>query len=56
MFLYALNHLVGYDAWTMDELKGYGSAKSGGYTTICHGLHPLRALSATDIPKLRYLA
>jgi dihydroxyacetone synthase len=36
MFLYALNHLVGYDAWTMDELKGYGSAKSGGYTTICH--------------------
>jgi dihydroxyacetone synthase len=39
MFLYALNHLVGYDAWTMDELKGYGSAKSGGYTTICHG-HP----------------
>ncbi|KAI5275946.1 hypothetical protein E4T47_01051 [Aureobasidium subglaciale] len=35
----ALNHLVGYDAWTMDSLKGYGSAKTGGYTTICHG-HP----------------
>ncbi|KAH6889219.1 Transketolase, thiamine diphosphate binding domain-containing protein [Thelonectria olida] len=39
MFLYALNHLVGYDNWTMDELKGYGSAKTDGYTTICHS-HP----------------
>ena len=39
MFLYALNHLVGFDAWSMDELKGYGSAKVDGYTTICHG-HP----------------
>ncbi|THY19000.1 hypothetical protein D6D00_07860 [Aureobasidium pullulans] len=39
MFLYALNHLVGYDLWTMDELKGYGSAKTDGYSTICHG-HP----------------
>lgn len=39
MFLYALNHLVGYDAWTMDEIKGYGSAKLNGYTTLCHA-HP----------------
>lgn len=39
MFLYALNHLVGYPNWTMDELKGYGSAKTGGYKTICHA-HP----------------
>ena len=39
MFLYALNHLVGYDNWTMDELKGYGSAKTDGYKTICHA-HP----------------
>ncbi|THV70159.1 hypothetical protein D6D28_05372 [Aureobasidium pullulans] len=39
MFLYALNHLVGYDLWTMDELKGYGSAKTDGYSTICYG-HP----------------
>ncbi|KAK3942517.1 putative dihydroxyacetone synthase [Diplogelasinospora grovesii] len=39
MFLYALNHLVGYDAWTMDEIKGYGSAKTDGYTTLCHA-HP----------------
>ena len=39
MFLYALNHLVGYDAWTMDEIKGYGSAKTNGYTTLCHA-HP----------------
>ena len=39
MFLYALNHLVGYDAWTMDQIKGYGSAKTNGYTTLCHA-HP----------------
>ncbi|OBT68936.1 hypothetical protein VE03_01289 [Pseudogymnoascus sp. 23342-1-I1] len=39
MFLYALNHLVGYDAWTMDQIKGYGSAKTNGYKTICHA-HP----------------
>ncbi|KAJ0137081.1 Secondary metabolism regulator LAE1 [Fusarium oxysporum f. sp. albedinis] len=39
MFLYALNYLVGYDNWTMEELKGYGSAKVDGYTTISHA-HP----------------
>jgi dihydroxyacetone synthase len=39
MFLYALNHLVGYDNWSMNEIKGYGSAKLDGYTTICHA-HP----------------
>ncbi|KAL7792542.1 putative transketolase [Trichoderma ceciliae] len=39
MFLYALNHLIGYEVWTMDELKGYGSAKINGYTTISHA-HP----------------
>ncbi|KAJ4136574.1 hypothetical protein NW768_004191 [Fusarium equiseti] len=39
MFLYALNHLVGYDSWTTDEIKGYGSAKVDGYTTISHA-HP----------------
>ena len=39
MFLYALNHLVGFDNWTMDELKGYGSAKTNGYETLCHA-HP----------------
>lgn len=39
MFLYALNHLVGFDDWTMDELKGYGSAKLNGFTTLCHA-HP----------------
>lgn len=39
MFLYALNHLVGLDNWTMAQLKGYGSAKINGYTTICHS-HP----------------
>lgn len=39
MWLYALNHLVGYDDWTMDEIKGYGSAKTNGYSTICHA-HP----------------
>lgn len=39
MFLYALNHLTGFDDWTMDEIKGYGSAKTDGYKTICHA-HP----------------
>ncbi|KAF4553586.1 Dihydroxyacetone synthase-like protein 3 [Elsinoe fawcettii] len=39
MFLYALNHLIGIDAWTLDELKGYGSAKMNGFTTLCHA-HP----------------
>lgn len=39
MFLYALNHLTGFDNWTMDELKGYGSAKTNGFTTLCHA-HP----------------
>jgi dihydroxyacetone synthase len=39
MFLYALNYLVGYPNWTIDELKGYGSAKTNGYKTICHA-HP----------------
>lgn len=39
MFLYALNHLTGFDNWTMDEIKGYGSDKTNGYKTICHA-HP----------------
>lgn len=34
-----MNHLVGYDAWTSDELKGYGDAKLNGYKTISHA-HP----------------
>lgn len=39
MFLYVMNHLVGYENWTMDELKGYGAAKMNGFTTISHA-HP----------------
>lgn len=39
MFLYALHHLTGFDDWTMDEIKGYGSAKTDGYKTMCHA-HP----------------
>ena len=39
MWLYALNYLTGFENWTMDEIKGYGSAKTNGYTTICHA-HP----------------
>lgn len=39
MFLYALNHLVGFENFSIDELKGYGSAKTDGYQTICHA-HP----------------
>lgn len=34
-----MNHLTGYDAWSMEELKGYGDAKVNGYTTIAHA-HP----------------
>ncbi|KFY49666.1 hypothetical protein V496_09887 [Pseudogymnoascus sp. VKM F-4515 (FW-2607)] len=39
MFLYVMNHLVGYENWTMDELKGYGAEKTNGFTTISHA-HP----------------
>ncbi|EON68436.1 hypothetical protein W97_07760 [Coniosporium apollinis CBS 100218] len=39
MFLYTMNHLVGYNVWTMEQLKGYGAAKLNGYTTISHA-HP----------------
>lgn len=39
MFLYTMNHLVGYEAWTMDELKGYGNAKLNGFKTLAHA-HP----------------
>ena len=39
MFLYALSHLVGFENWTMEEIKGYGSAKLNGYSTLCHA-HP----------------
>lgn len=39
MFLYALNHLVGFENFTMEQLRGYADAKLNGYETICHG-HP----------------
>ncbi len=39
MFLYALHYLVGYEKWTLDQLRGYGDAKLGDYTTMCHA-HP----------------
>ncbi|OJD29686.1 dihydroxyacetone synthase [Diplodia corticola] len=39
MFLYVMNHLTGYDVWTMKELKGYGSGKENGFHTLCHA-HP----------------
>ena len=48
MFLYALNHLVGFNDWTMDELKGYGSAKLNGYTTLCHA-HPEREIPGVEM-------
>lgn len=38
-FLYVMNHLVGFDVWTMDELRGYASPKTNGYHTLSHG-HP----------------
>lgn len=30
LFLYVMNYLVGYDAWIIDELKGYASPKENG--------------------------
>lgn len=36
MFLYVINHLVGYKEWTMDQLKGYGDAKENGNQAISH--------------------
>ncbi|KAF9883048.1 hypothetical protein FE257_004302 [Aspergillus nanangensis] len=48
MFLYVMNHLVGYDAWTTDELRGYGSPKTGGQSTLCHA-HPEIECPAIEI-------
>ncbi|KAI3399106.1 hypothetical protein diail_7685 [Diaporthe ilicicola] len=48
MFLYVMNYLVGYDAWTIDELKGYGSPKENGYHTLCHA-HPERQAPAVEV-------
>lgn len=48
MFLYALNHLVGFDNWSMDEIKGYGSAKLNGYTTLCHA-HPENEIPGVEV-------
>ncbi|KAJ0108815.1 hypothetical protein J7T55_011306 [Diaporthe amygdali] len=48
MFLYVMNYLVAYDAWTIDELKGYGSPKENGYHTICHA-HPERQVPAVEV-------
>lgn len=39
IFLYTLNHLTGYDAWTTAELTGYADAKLNGHETLAHG-HP----------------
>lgn len=48
MFLYVMNYLVGYDSWTIDELKGYGSPKENGYHTLCHA-HPERQAPAVEV-------
>lgn len=48
MFLYALNYLVGYNNWTLDELRGYGSAKLNGYKTICHA-HPENEVPGIEV-------
>jgi dihydroxyacetone synthase len=48
MFLYALNHLTGFDNFNMDEIKGYGSAKLNGFTTICHA-HPEIEVSGVEV-------
>lgn len=43
-----MNHLVGYDAWTMEELKGYGSAKLNRSSTLCHA-HPEIECPAVEV-------
>lgn len=43
-----MNYLVGYDAWTMDELKGYGSAKLNRSSTLCHA-HPEIECPAVEV-------
>ncbi|KAI1359134.1 Transketolase, thiamine diphosphate binding domain-containing protein [Xylaria arbuscula] len=48
MWLYALLHLTGFDNWTMDEIRGYGSAKTDGYETICHA-HPEREIPGIEV-------
>ena len=48
MFLYALNHLVGYRNCTMDGIKGYGSAKTNSYKTICHA-HPAIEVPGVEV-------
>ncbi|EED20738.1 transketolase, putative [Talaromyces stipitatus ATCC 10500] len=48
MLLYALNYLVGYDAWTMEQLKGYGSPKPKGYKTMAYG-HPERESPGIEV-------
>ncbi|OAA65405.1 transketolase [Niveomyces insectorum RCEF 264] len=48
MFLYTMNHLVGYAAWTMDELKGYGNPKLNGFTTLAHA-HPEIECPAVEV-------
>ncbi|KIW38634.1 transketolase [Exophiala oligosperma] len=38
-FLYALLHLTGYEAWSVEQLRGYTHPKEKGYVTLAHG-HP----------------
>lgn len=57
MFLYAMNYLVGYDAWTIDELKGYGDAKldglkAAGKVSVCRSLARTK-LSCPATPKIQ---
>lgn len=48
MFLYAINYLVGYDAWTLEELKGYASPKPNGFKTMAYG-HPEREFPGIEV-------
>ncbi|KHN98997.1 Transketolase [Metarhizium album ARSEF 1941] len=48
IFLYVMNYLVGYEAWTLEELRGYGSAKLDGSTTLCHA-HPEIECPAVEV-------
>lgn len=48
MFLYALNYVTGFPNWTLEQLRGYASAKENGYETLCHG-HPERQIPGVEV-------
>lgn len=48
ILLYSMLYLTGSPDFSLDELKGYASAKLDGYTTLCHG-HPEREIDGIEV-------